>query len=154
MIVVDANILAYFFMEGGKTHLARQLREADARWVAPEIWRHEFANILVSACLFSKLPLPEAHRIWQEAEDMMRGGEYTSDVSSVLPLAVQSGATAYDAEYILLARSLGVPCVTEDGPLRERFPTNAVSMATFLGLRGSPTVVREKQAAYCVRRKR
>ena len=85
---------------------------------------------------------------------MMRGGEYTSDVSSVLPLAVQGGATAYDAEYILLARSLGVPCVTEDGPLRERFPANAVSMATFLGLSGSPTVVREKKAVYCARRKR
>ena len=49
MIVVDANILAYFFMEGGKTRLARQLREADAHWVAPEMWRHEFANILVNS---------------------------------------------------------------------------------------------------------
>lgn len=154
MIVVDANILAYFFMEGGKTHLARQLREADARWVAPEMWRHEFANILVSACLFSKLPLPEAQRIWQEAEDMMRGGEYASDVSGVLPLAVQSGATAYDAEYILLARSLGVPCVTEDGPLRERFPANTVSMAMFLGLRDGPALVRERKAIYCARRKK
>ncbi len=154
MIVVDANILAYFFMEGGKTRLARQLREADARWVAPEMWRHEFANILVSACLFSKLPLPQAQRIWQEAEEMMRGCEYASDVCSILPLAAQGGATAYDAEYILLARALGVPCVTEDGPLRERFPSHAVSMEAFLGSRGAAPMVREKKTAYGARRKR
>ena len=154
MIVVDANILAYFFIAGEKTRVARQLREVDARWVAPEIWRHEFANILVSACLFSKLPLPEAQRIWKEAQDLMRGNEYATDLSGVLPLAIEGSATAYDAEYILLARSLGATCVTEDGPLRKAFPADTISMAGFLGSRGGAEVVRETRPAYQVRRRR
>lgn len=154
MIVVDANILAYFFMEGEKTQAARRLREADAHWVAPEIWRHEFANILVCACLFSKLPLPEAQRIWKDAEDLMRDNEYAADLSCVLPLAIEGGATAYDSEYILLARSLGVACITEEGPLRKAFPADTVSMAVFLGLEKKPGVVREPRAAYRTRRRK
>lgn len=154
MIVVDANVLAYFFLEGRKTALARQLREADAHWVAPDLWRHEFANIIVSACLFSALRLPDARRLWSEAEAMMRGNEYAADLSAVLPLAVEGGATAYDAEHILLARSLGVPCVTEDGALRKAFPAHTISMGGFLGLENGPAAVREDRGTYRTRRKR
>ncbi len=154
MIVVDVNILAYFFMAGDKTPAAQQLREAEDHWVAPDLWRHEFANILVCACLFSKLPLLEARRIWQDAEDLMRGNEYAVDLAGLLPVAVEGRATAYDAEYILLARSLGTTCVTEDGPLRKAFPADTVSMADFLGSEGSPQALHESRPAYRTRRRK
>ena len=152
MIVVDANVIAYFFIEGEKTTLARQVREMDPRWVAPEMWRHEFLNIMVTNCLFAKLPLGMAERIWTDAEDLMRGSEYVAEMRRVLHLAVDKSVTAYDTEYVLLAQCLGIPCVTEDGPLQKAFPGTAVPMAAFLGVAGMPDAVREKRAAYVTRR--
>lgn len=139
MIVVGVDILAYFFLEGVKTPAARRLRELDDHWAAPEIWRHEFANILVRACRSSRLPLPDAHRIWREAEDLMRGSEHAADQSGALSLAVLERAeTAYDAQYVLLARSLDVKCVTEDARLRRAFPADTICMSDFLGLECLP----------------
>jgi predicted nucleic acid-binding protein len=154
VIVVDANILAYFFIEGTKSDLARRVWEKDNRWAAPELWRHEFINILVTNCLFAKLPQQTADRIWKDAVEMMRGNEYVSDMQQVLRLAAEKSVTSYDTEYALLAQSLGIPCVTEDGLLRKAFPATAVSMAAFLGAEDGPRAVRETASRYRAGRRR
>ena len=154
MIVVDANIIAYFFIEGDKSEAARQVHAKDGHWVVPGAWRHEFLNILTTSCLFAKLPLVTAQRIWRDAESMVQGKEYSPDMSEVLSLAYDGSITAYDAEYIFLAKSLDIPCVTEDKPLRGKFSGTAVSMDDFLKADGAPRVVRERRAGYSARRKR
>ena len=40
--------------------------------------------------------------------------------------------TAYDAEFVVLARQLGVRLVTFDKPLRKAFPEIAVDPAAFM----------------------
>lgn len=154
MIVVDANVIAYFFIEGDKSELARQVYAKDGHWVAPGIWRHEYLNILATSCLFAKLPFVTAHRIWSDAEDLMEGNEYSPDMSSVLSLALEGSITAYDAEYIFLAKSLGIPCVTEDKLLRAKFHGTALTMAEFVKPGDTPLVVRERRAGYSARHKR
>ena len=118
------------------------------------MWRHEFLNILVRNCLFAKLPLETARRIWTDTEDMMRGREYVSDMQQVLRVATEKSLTSYDTEYALLARSLGIRCVTEDGPLQTAFPGVAVSMAVFLGTEDAPRAVRETASRYRTRQRR
>lgn len=153
MIVVDANVVAHFFIEGSKSALARQVRERDPHWIVPEIWRHEFLNILVTSCLFAKM-LPEtADRVWRDAEELLRGSVYGPDMKDVLSIAVDRSTTAYDAEYVVLAKARGVLCVTEDGPLRKAFPETAVSMAVFRAGAEVPHEVRESRSGYRVRRK-
>lgn len=152
MIVVDANVVAHFFIEGGKTALARRVRERDSQWIVPGIWRHEFLNILVSSCLFAKMPLETAHRIWGDADDMLRGGIYEPSMKDVLAAAVERSTTAYDAEYVTLAMAHGVRCVTEDLDLQKAFPEVAASMAAFVGAGESPRAVREAPALYGTRR--
>ena len=152
VIVADANIVAYFFIQGPKTGLARSVRERDPHWIVPDIWRHEFVNILVSACLFAKLPTAEANRIWRDAEGMVQGGVHVGEMATILSLAVDRSVTAYDAAYVALAVERGVRCVTEDEALRKAFPGMAVSMSTFL--EGGTTVggvVRERRARYRTR---
>ena len=153
MIVVDANVVAHFFIDGGKTALARKVRELDSHWIVPEVWRHEFLNILVSSCLFAKLPQEAAARIWKDVEEMLRGSVYEPSMKDVLSAAVENSTTAYDAEYVVLAKAKGVQCVTEDGPLQKAFPETAVSMAKFLGTEEAPRAVRESRTCYRVRRK-
>ena len=154
MIVVDANVVAHFFIEGSKSALARQVRECDPHWIVPEIWRHEFLNILVTSCLFAKMPQETAERIWRDAEDLLRGSIYGPDMKGVLSAAIDRSTTAYDAEYVVLAKARGILCVTEDGPLRKAFPETTVSMAAFLSSGDVPPMVRESGGCYRVRRKR
>lgn len=152
MIVVDANVVAHFFIEGGKTALARKVRAQDAHWIVPEIWRHEFLNILVSSCLFAKLPRDAASQLWTDAETLLRGCIHEPSMQNVLSAAVDRSTTAYDAEYVALAQSKGVQCVTEDVPLQKAFPEVAVSMTAFLGIPKRPRAVRESSGAYRTKR--
>jgi predicted nucleic acid-binding protein len=50
----------------------------------------------------------------------------------VIELAAGSGCSAYDAEFVVLAKDLGVPLVTTDRELLEKFPETAVTPGRFL----------------------
>jgi predicted nucleic acid-binding protein len=71
-----------------------------------------------------------------EAESLMSGGEYALVSAGVLELAISSGCSAYDAEFVALARDLGAPFVTMDKAVLAAFPDTAVAPARFLGRRG------------------
>ena len=74
-------------------------------------------------------------------------------MKDAMQLAVECGISAYDAQFVVLARQLGVFLVTEDGRLRKRFPDVAISMQAFIDGTGQ-TMVREPRTAYGSRRKR
>ena len=42
MIVVDSNVIAYFYLPGEHTAKAEALLEQDADWAAPLLWRSGF----------------------------------------------------------------------------------------------------------------
>ena len=55
-------------------------------------------------------------------ESLLADNEFDVDSFEVLSLARDSGCSAYDCEFIALARQLGVKLVTEDAKLRAAFP--------------------------------
>ncbi|HVT15253.1 MAG TPA: type II toxin-antitoxin system VapC family toxin [Thermoanaerobaculia bacterium] len=55
------------------------------------------------------------------------------ETAKVLSLALASGASAYDCEFVALAQELGAILVTADRRLAERFPAVAVELARFVG---------------------
>lgn len=67
-----------------------------------------------------------------EAESMMADNEFAVVSGDVLDLAVSSGCSAHDAEFVVLARELGVSLVTLDKKLLDKFPETAVSPERFL----------------------
>ena len=127
MIVVDANVLAYLFLPGSHTAAAETLLRSDAAWAAPVLWRSEFRNILAGYLRRGSLTLQQAWRIQTEAEDLMRGAEYDVDSTSVLELAGSSRCTAYDCEYVALAKRLGTRLFTRDAQILSAFPEVAAT---------------------------
>ena len=132
MIVADSNLIAYLYVGGIWSSLARQVLLQDPHWGAPLLWRSELRNTLVKSLRSGAVEPGEAFRIMTEAESLMSGGEYHVVSADVLNLAASSGCTAYDAEFVALARGLSVPLVTTDRELLEKFPETAVTPEGFL----------------------
>ena len=132
MIVVDANILVYHAIEPAQQQaLVAKARTRDRQWIAPELWRSEFRNALLGYLRHGLMSLPEALDARVDAELAVT----TRRVSAVdvLELGASSRASAYDLEYVALARALRILLVTADRPLSHAFPDTAVLLETFAG---------------------
>ena len=134
MIVVDTNLGAYLFINGEHSGAAEKVFLKDSRWAAPLLWRSEFRSVLVKCFRKGFFGTDDAIRIMEEAESLLSGGEYAVASADALMLAASSACSAYDAEFVVLARELGVPFVTLDKLLLESFPDSAVSPERFLAL--------------------
>ncbi|HSJ65083.1 MAG TPA: type II toxin-antitoxin system VapC family toxin [Gemmatimonadaceae bacterium] len=133
MIVVDTNVIAYLHIPGQWTADARAALVRDAAWAAPLLWRSELRNILATYVRRDELPLPEAILVQHAAEELMAGREFTVSSSDVLQISAEAKSSAYDAEFVALARRLAVPLVTADRRLTTRFAGWAVSLREFAG---------------------
>ena len=131
MIVADTNLIAYFLITGGFTPEARAVYQKDPEWVAPLLWRSEFRNVLILSLRHNILSLDDTLSLMDRAERLMKGQGYHMDSSRILLLAANSGCSAYDCEFVALAQELGVPLVTADRALIEKFKPVVVSMKTF-----------------------
>ena len=132
MIVVDTNIIAYFFLKGEHTRQAEDARRKDHFWAAPPLWRSEFRNVLAQYMHRDLLTLQGAHQIMDRATEMMQHHEYRVASWHVLNLVANSACTAYDCEFVALAHDLEVPLVTTDRQILAQFPGRAISLDTFL----------------------
>jgi predicted nucleic acid-binding protein len=128
MIVVDTNILAYLYLPGERTTQAEALYERDAAWAVPVLWRSEFRNILAGYLRREQLTFDQALAIISEAEALVSGYEYDVASSDVMALVRDSDCSAYDCEFIALAKSLGVGLVTADAKLLKGFPRVAMPL--------------------------
>jgi predicted nucleic acid-binding protein len=132
MIAVDTNIIGYLYLNSERSEQAEAALMKDADWVAPLLWRSEFRNVLALYLRKRLLRLEDASRIMDEAMRLMQGGEYTVTSSHVLQLVAQSTCSAYDCEFVALARDLGVPLLTVDRQILAQFPETAVSLDAYL----------------------
>lgn len=135
MIVVDTNIIAYFYLTGELSEVAEQVLHTDPDWNAPHLWRSEFRNVLALYLRRGKLSLAEAIRIMHQAELHMQGKDYPSASEQVLQLAASSGCSAYDCEFVALAQLLDIILVTWDRQLLKSFPGIALHPDKFCNLR-------------------
>jgi predicted nucleic acid-binding protein len=130
MIVVDTNVLAYFYLPGEYTEVAERLYERDPDWTAPVLWRSEFRNILAGYLRRGRLTVEQACEVQHEVEALLSGAEYEPDSTRVLELVHASDCSAYACEFIAVAETLGVPLWTMDGKLLRSFPTLAKALVT------------------------
>ena len=128
MIVVDTNVIASLILRNRNAAAARELVERDPEWAAPLIWRSEFRNVLATGIRQGWLDLSVTLDAMETAEALLRGREYAVADMAVLLAAAESGCTAYDCEFVVVARDLGVPLVTEDRQVLAAFPDVARSL--------------------------
>ncbi len=132
MIVVDTNIISYFSLNSEYSALAEQVFYKDSVWSAPLLWRSEFRSVLTLYLRRNILSLSEAIEIFEFAEELLKEKEYEVNAVQVLKLSYESGCSAYDCEFVSLAKDLDVLLITEDKKILSRFPESAISMDKLL----------------------
>jgi predicted nucleic acid-binding protein len=134
MIVADTNLLVYLYVGGQRTEQAEAVLARDPLWAAPLLWRSAFRTTLVGLVRRRDLTMADAMQITSEAERWMAGREYAVVSTHVLQLAAASGCSAYDCEFVALARDLHAPLVTIDRQILRAFPAVAAKPEAFLGV--------------------
>jgi len=151
MIVVDANVVVAMLLDNTFTAHARAVHLRDATWVTHPLCQSEVLNALLQETKARKIALQDAVNAAETAAHLLTERADGCEPSTVLTTAHSSGLTAYDATYVVLARSLGVPLITEDKEILRACPDVALTMRQFLTPPETPLAVREKRVAYRTR---
>jgi len=131
MIVVDTNIISYLYISSERSLQSEKLLSADPHWSVPVLWRSEFRSVLSQYLRKGILSFDEVLLIIQQAESLLIENEYEIPSSQIMQLVSSSNCSAYDCEFVALARYLGVPLVTADKKVLREFPAIAKSMDAY-----------------------
>jgi predicted nucleic acid-binding protein len=132
MIVVDTNIIGYLYLTSDHSAQVERTLLKDPMWVAPLLWRSELRNVLALYVRKKHLALAEAQQVMEEALRLMQGREYEVASHLVLSLSAASTCSAYDCEFVALARDLNIRLITVDKQVLSQFPDLAISLEKFI----------------------
>lgn len=132
MIVVDTNLLAYLLLPTPHAVQAEAVLIKDPDWIAPALIHSEFRNVLLGAVRRKDVAQADADRFLARAYEVITVPEGDVDGYAVFALALQSGCSAYDCEFVWLARDLRIPLVTADQKVLKAFSELAMTPETFL----------------------
>ena len=132
MIVVDTNVIAYLYLNTEYSSLAEELFEKETSWAVPVLWRSEFRNVLSLYARNKIISTSDAGEIFEAAAVLLEKNEFDVNSREVLKLAVESGCSAYDCEFVSLALDLGVSLVTMDKNILKVFSGTARSISQYI----------------------
>ena len=132
MIVVDTNIIVYFWIKGEFTSLAEKLLRLDPDWHVPLLWRSEFRNILAGLIRRGTISIETAIEILDNAESQFHNKEYLVSSREVMNLVIKSNCSAYDCEFVALSKKLNAPLVTADKQIINNFPDTAFAIERYI----------------------
>mgnify|MGYP000078833992 FL=1 len=132
MIVADTNIISYLLLPTSYSDSVDKLFTQDSNWIAPSLWKSEFRNVLALYLRKEIITFDKALQLQETAESIMSNNEFDVSSSQVLALVNQSNCSAYDCEFIALAKHQNIPLVTQDKKVLREFPNNTLSIASFI----------------------
>ena len=132
MIVVDSNVVAYYWVNGPLTELAQRVQQTDPDWHAPLLWRSEMRSVLAGYLRDGSLRAEQIARIMASAEESFAGREHIVPSDKVFQLAGETRLSTYDCEFVALASTLGVPLLTADKAILKAYPDRELTMEAFV----------------------
>jgi len=132
VIVVDTNLVAYSVLPGERTVAALAVRRRDPEWIAPALLWSELRNLLVQQVRLRGLAPEDAEAAYRQALELAGTLSVEPRFEAVVSTCIAASISAYDAEFVLAARELGLVLVTADRWLIEKFSDTAVSPEQFV----------------------
>jgi predicted nucleic acid-binding protein len=128
MIVVDTNVMVYLLTGTGPGEEAVRLLARDPEWAAPPVLVSELRNVMGGLVRAGRMRVADAREICRDAEAILDHRVASVPSDQVLEEALDGGLSAYDAEFVVLARHLGVPLVSADRAILDAAPDIAVGL--------------------------
>ena len=124
--VADTNVVAALLLRRAENPDVTDSFVRDPDWRVPSLWRSEFRHVLLKHVRSNLLSSTQALAVWSRALTRLESKEHAIDGHLVLDLAIRSGCSTYDAEFVVLAQQLNCPLLTFDRKLLQLFPDVAV----------------------------
>ncbi len=132
--VVDTNVFVFALL-GVQPHCEEALevlKMAAPIW-APDSLRPELCNVIWQWVRSREVPLEVGSEVLEHADKLVDRYAPCDELwQRALQLACARAHPAYDTLFIALAEREGIPVVTYDNKLQQRFPTQARSARDFL----------------------
>lgn len=119
MIVVDTDVMVHLVTGGERGEVAGLLLRDDPEWAAPSILPSELANVLVGMVRRRWITEGDARGMLADAGEVLADRVARVPGREVVAAALECDLSAYDAEFVVLARRLGVPLVSADRAILE-----------------------------------
>jgi predicted nucleic acid-binding protein len=132
MIVADANLVVALLLGNSGTPQAEAVLRHDSQWCAPALLFSELRNVALGyqrKGLASASSIAEVLRLARNLVTPAR--VFVPDDDLVMKHAVESGCSAYDCEFAVVAETLALSLVTWDRQVLLAFPGLAVSPEDF-----------------------
>jgi predicted nucleic acid-binding protein len=136
VIVADASVVTFLFLEGELSGIVRELYTTDPEWVTPPILNHEMLNIL-AAVGSAEGNVQGMEELWREARGVLGSRQQIPDPQRSLRLAIELGISGYQAQYLALADQLKLPLLTTDALLLDLLPKKTCRPEVYLEARRS-----------------
>lgn len=131
MIIADASLVSFLFLEGEVSGTVRELYRRDADWVTPPILNHEMLNILAAVGRADDTALA-MEELWKEIRMRLGSRQQIPYPMRALRMAIDLGISGSEAQYLALSQQLGAPMVSCDQRLLEHLPKLVVSPELYL----------------------
>ena len=124
--VVDTNVVAALMLPTAANAEVAELLRQDPDWRLPPLWRSEFRQVLLKYVRADLATPEQALALWHKALERFELSEQPVAGHQVLALAIATGCSTYDAEFVVLARQLNCKLLTFDRKLLQLFPDLAM----------------------------
>ena len=124
--VVDTNVVAALMLPTAANAEVAELLRQVSDWRLPPLWRSEFRQVLLKYVRADLATPEQALALWHKALERFELSEQPVAGHQVLALAIATGCSTYDAEFVVLARQLNCRLLTFDRKLLQLFPDLAM----------------------------
>ena len=124
--VVDTNLVAALMLPTVANAEVAELLRQDSDWRLPPLWRSEFRQVLLKYVRADLATPEQALALWHKVLERFELSEQPVAGHQVLALAIATGCSTYDAEFVVLARQLNCRLLTFDRKLLQLFPDLAM----------------------------
>ncbi len=114
MIVADTSAMTRLVVGGPAGDGAARLLLRDPEWAAPPVLLSELRNVLLGLVYQGSLIVDQARAMCDDAARVLGPRIVTVSSDRALDAALACGMNAADAEFVVLARELGVQLATAD----------------------------------------
>ena len=132
MIVVDTSVITHLWIPTQFSDMSKELLRIDRDWISPFLWRSEFRNVIFKHLRKELLEKTKALEVTGFAEEFMLHREYEVPSKEIISLGQTCKLSAYDCEFVCLAKLKGVKLITLDKAIASEFPKVAHYLPEYL----------------------